>query len=110
MAVEEADSGGAQAGEAAGRERLDQETGPGSAEALLREKADEALKKYLTDLVNCVVTNVQNKHLASAKLLIDLAEVMRPGRDVPPERYESFAKELKNLAERGVTANSTDEE
>jgi hypothetical protein len=89
-AIEQA---GARGAEDAG-ERSDPEDGRTGAVALLQKKADEAVEKNLSRIVDCIVDNIIEKHLPSVKLLFEVAARYRVEGAVPKEDFRSFAEVL----------------
>ena len=75
-------------------QQLNPEKGLVGASALLRETAKTALRENFLSIVECIVTNIRNKHLPSVKLLFELAGYLEAGVEVPAEAYESFAAVL----------------
>ena len=61
---------------------------------LLQETAEKALEDYLGQIVNCILDNIRDKHLPSAKLLFELAARLRVEKEVPEAEYLSFAEGL----------------
>jgi hypothetical protein len=79
----------------AGR-RLNPENGSGSVVVLLQEKADKALGDHLLEVVECLVSNVKEKHLPSLKLLFDIAERIGLGQELSEAAVKSFTDSLRD--------------
>jgi len=83
-------------------EVLDPENGPTELASKLQKMAAEALAKHLTEVVDCVVTNVKKHHLPSAKMLLDLAGRVQSEDGVSEAEYRSFAEELWKAYQKSV--------
>ena len=97
MAKDVEESGSAQGtteGDGGGGQRLNPETGSTGALVLLKETAKKAVIEHLADIIACIVVNIQNKHLPSLKLLLELATLIDSGVDVSQAQFDSFAKVL----------------
>jgi hypothetical protein len=81
----------------------DPENGRAGGDELLQKASEAGFAKYINMVVNCLLGNIQDKHLPSVKLLMDL-EVHLASKNATPADFESFAKVihkafLKELAE-----------
>ena len=93
MADEVVEEVGAEGGErAAGGSNP--EKGSTGAASSLQKLAEKTLEEHLADVMKCVVGNIKDKHLPSAKLLIDLAARLKADEDVPETAYTSLAQVL----------------
>ncbi len=71
----------------------DQEKDRAEGPSLLQRAADAAMWKYINIVVNSVLGNIQDKHLPSVKLLMDMAQCLTK-KDPTPADFESFARLL----------------
>ena len=77
-------------------QRLDPENDLAEAVVLLREMTENAFKKHVADILQCIVDNICAKHLPSAKLLIDLMKLLKVeiANDAPEKEFPSLAEML----------------
>jgi len=74
-------------------EEPDPENGRAGVGTLLQRAADAAVSKYINIVVNSVLGNIQDKHLPSVKLLMDVAGHLESKNPTPAD-FESFARLL----------------
>ena len=80
----------------------DPKNGRAGVGTLLQRAADAAVSKYINIVVNSVLGNIQDKHLPSVKLLMDVAGHLESKNPTPAD-FESFARLLMKefLKEQG---------
>ena len=62
----------------------------------MEELVLKAVEEQLAEIIHSILWNISvEKHLPSAKCLIDLATLIRAGREVPAMVFEAFAERLK---------------
>lgn len=71
----------------------DPEKGRAGGPSLLQRASDAAMWKYINMVVNSILGNIQDKHLPSVKLLMDMAQCLTK-KDPTAADFESFAKLL----------------
>jgi len=90
----------------------DPENGQAGGPGLLQRAADAAMWKYINMVVNCVLGNIQDKHLPSVKLLMEMAQCLDKKNPTAAD-YESFAKlllkELENEQEKSNDREKAEE-
>jgi hypothetical protein len=87
--ADEAESGSA-SNDAVADRVTDPEKGLAVGAAVLTKTLEENLHK----VVACILTNIEDMHLPSAKLLVDLAARLEAKKEVPVEEYVSLAEVL----------------
>jgi MoaA/NifB/PqqE/SkfB family radical SAM enzyme len=101
MAEAEEERGTAQDGIGAdgARARSDPENGRTGVRKRLKKAAEKTLDENMPKIMNCLLTNIDQNHLPSAKMLIDLADGPGDEEEFSSEAYLSLAevlwKELK---------------
>jgi hypothetical protein len=94
MAVKKVESKGAGKGGAA--KGSDQEKGLTRTVIPFEELVQKTIEEQFAEIVHCILCNVvELKHLGSAKFLIELANLVRSGKEVPATAYTAFAETLK---------------
>jgi hypothetical protein len=68
----------------------------GQAQLLFRNAARKTVKLYVDAVIECLMDNMQAKHLLSLKMLIDMAALFEDD-EVSPEAFESFSSLLKKV-------------
>ncbi len=101
MAEEEVDGECAQRDGRAG-ECPDPENGWDGADNPLQVTAEVSLDRDLMVVLECILVDVQEKHISGAMRMMDLSSQILSGQGVREEAYQSFAEELwKAYREQG---------